>query len=294
MKTIINFRNYDVTITCAVGAGHGTSGHIFEMIEYFYYLRFYHNVNCNIFIPFKFDLNDFYKCVADKYDFTDDEVKIYKDNTYQCDKPRIIDIKTGLFVDGNMYVKNFAGIYKCDKKIFLRCNNNETLDKADIVLQDTRMYDDLKNSTHYVKKILFDKFKKVKNEVQNTAMIYATTNCRRITYEQLEMLSSKYNFEKYIVLSNETFDVPNKFVLKHVPCENLMEKFNTFIYTPLNGSCNRVDCSPRFVAECKYYHKDVIYEIPCFYRGLNVRKYDIENNFDSLFLRKNDDLINFL
>lgn len=288
------FTNYDVTITCAVHAGHGMSGHIFEMIEYFYYLKFYHNVNCNIFIPFKFKLSDFFKCLTEKYDFTNYEMQEYQKNTFQCDNPKIIDVNIGLFVDGNMFVKKFTGAYKCKKAVFLRCNNNETLDKADVILQDMRMYDDIPKSSHYVKKILFNKFKKIDSVKTKTALIYATTNCRKVSYDTLENISKKYSFNNYLVLSNEMIDVPEKFKVELVPIKNLFTRFDTYIYTPLEGSCLKTDCSPRFIAECKFYDKKVIYEIPYFYRGLDIRKYDIENNFKSLFLTKDDNLIKFL
>ena len=63
MKHIFDFRNYDLTLACEIDARHGISGHIFELIEYFYYFKFWHNVNCNIFIPYEFDINNFKKNV---------------------------------------------------------------------------------------------------------------------------------------------------------------------------------------------------------------------------------------
>jgi hypothetical protein len=81
-----------------------------------------------------------------------------------------------------------------------------------------------------------------------------------------------------------------------MPVENIFEKFDTYIYTPTKGS---FDCSPRFIAECKYYNKNIIYhDIDENYlnvdTGLKFRKYDIDNNFKSLLLNENDEIVSIL
>ena len=292
-KHFWDFKKYDLTLSFAVKAGHGVSGHVFELIEYFYYFRFYHNVNCCIFIPFSTVTEDvFKKCLA-KYDLTKEELNVYMNNTFFDSEPRIIGANTYLVVDGNLYSPLFKGIIKATKKIFLRCNNDETLDKSDIVLQDTRIYKDLPNSVHYVKKILFDKFKKVEDCKTNTGLIYGTTNCRKVDYDYLEEVDKEYNLDDYVVLSNEDFSVPRKFRLLRVPVDNVYSLFQTYIYTDLKGCCT-MDCSPRFIAECRYFNRDVKYFNKFWNLGLKVRKFDIENNFEKLFLTKEDKIIEYL
>ena len=288
-----NFKNYDLTLTCEVKAGHGISGHVFELIEYFYYFRFYHNVNCCIFFPFSSVTEEIFKKCLEKYTFTKEEIDVYNSNTFFDSDPKIIDSNIHLVVDGNLWSPVFKGIIKAKKKIFLMCNNFETLDKADIILQDSRIYEDLPNSFHYVKKILFDKFKKVNECKTNTGLIYGTTNCRKVDYDYLEEVDKEYNLDDYVVLSNEDFSVPRKFRLLRVPVDDVYSLFKTYIYTDLKGTC-KMDCSPRFIAECKYYNRNVKYFNKFWNLGLKVRKYDIENNFEKLFLTKEDKIIDYL
>jgi hypothetical protein len=69
---------------------------------------------------------------------------------------------------------------------------------------------------------------------------------------------------------------------------------SAYIYTPID---RKWDCSPRMIAECKYFGIPVIYDndIDEDYlkidTGLMVRKWDIENNFDSLYLDDSDIII---
>lgn len=288
-----NFKSYDLVLSFSIDARHGVSGHVFELIEYFYYFRFCHNVNCCIFIPSDSLTKEVFSKCLEKYDFTKEEIEVYINNTFFDAHPKIIDSNIHLVVDGNLWSPTFKGIIKATKKIFLRCNNDETLDKSDIVLQDTRIYKDLPNSVHYVKKILFDKFKKVEDCKTNTGLIYGTTNCRKVDYDYLEEVDKEYNLDDYVVLSNEDFSVPRKFRLLRVPVDNVYSLFQTYIYTDLKRTYT-MDCSPRFIAECKYYNREVKYFNKFWSLGLKVRKYDIENNFEKLFLTKEDKIIDYL
>ncbi len=81
-----------------------------------------------------------------------------------------------------------------------------------------------------------------------------------------------------------------------MPVKNIFEKLNSYIYTPTR---DKFDCSPRFIAECRFYNKDVIYhDINENYlkidTGLQYRKYDIENDFKSINLEENDDIIEII
>lgn len=295
MKPIFDFKNYDVTLTCELGARHGISGHIFELIEYFYYFKFWHNVNCNIFIPFEFDINNFKKCL-EKYDFTEFEKQTILNSTTISNDPKIVVSNITVFVDGAINKQGYHCFYKTEKKILIRCNEDRDLARGDVVLQDSRLYGDLPNSVHYVKKLLFDKFKKVPECPTDTALIYATTNCRGLSFEYLNHLKQKYkNIDDFLIISNSQFEVPEKFRLEQVPVDNIFSKFNRYIYTQITSlKCTVADCSPRFVAECKYFNREVLYDIPYFYRGLNVRKFDIDNHFEKLFLTKSDPIINYI
>lgn len=293
----VDLRDYDVVLTTSLTSDHQVSGHLYELIEYFYYLRFYHNVNVCILIPFNLTRENYKVALTSKYDFTEFELETFLLHTKFSLFPKVLIAKTIIFTDGMCYdVKTFRGVVKANKIIHIRCKDIETLDKADVVLQDNRLYPDLKNSVHYVKKVLLSKFKPVSKSPSDVAMLYGTTNCREVTMEIMSELEKRYDFRKFILLSNKEYPVPDKFELKLVPVENIFSLFGTYIYTPLNlkNTCSNFDCSPRFPIECHYYNKQVIYELDSMDVGLRVRQYDIENHFERLFLDKSDTLVNYI
>ena len=149
----------------------------------------------------------------------------------------------------------------------------------------------------------------MKKNNTKTALLYITTNCRKLCDDYLLDVIMNYKFEKYIILTNQPDIYKDKLKdLKNVsfpemPLENIFEKFDTYIYTPTYSVTKRglgcFDCSPRFIAECKYYDKEVIYdnideEYLKIDTGLKYRKLDIENNFESIILKENDDVIDII
>lgn len=276
-----NFKKYDVVITTSYETKHGISGHLFEMVEYFYHLNFHKNIKSCILISDGTTEEEFFGSVNDKYEFTKEEYAILKDNTFFIYHPKIIICNTILIVDGSFRFKN-CDIF-CNKKIVFRCKENEDLSKADIVLQDNEIYNSLPNSIHYKKKILFSKFKKIESTVVDCAMLYATTNSRELSYNDLENIS-RLNYNNYVVLSNKQINVPEKFRIINVPAKNLFSLFNIYLYTK---TTTHIDCSPRFVAECKFYDKKVKY-LTVIDKGLEVRIKDLEKGI--VELNENDDI----
>lgn len=284
---LCNLKNYDITLTTSFETKHGISGHLFEMIEYFWHLVFHKKLNVSILISDGTTSDEFFSCIDNKYDFSDKEIKIIKENTYFKYQPMTIIANTIIFVDGSLRVKN-ADIF-ASKKIFLRCSDDSFLDKADLVLQDYDLYDKLDNSINYKKKLLFSKFKKNNSSNNsNIAMFYTTSNMRKLTKDDIFTISQKYSFDKYIVLSNQKMELPEHIELLSIPVNNLWDKFNTYIYT---GSTNlsKIDCSSRFIAECNFYKKNVIYNNIQLDKGLEVRRFDIENNIN-IELKEDDEI----
>jgi len=277
----------DLCITCGLRTHHGVSGHVFELIEYFYYFYFYHGVDTMILVPFPIEPKNFFECL-DKYDFNPNEIETIKGRTIFNSDVQLIYCRNIIFTDGE--IDNCKILSK--NIIFLRCNSLKDLDRANLILQDNRLYNERTNSVHYVKKILLSKFKRIDCQ-SDSALIYGTTNCRSLSYDDLINIDKKYNFNRYILITNKIQDVPSNFELKLAPVQNLFSLFKTYIYTKLNYSDYPFDCSPRFPVECHYYNKDFILDSPLI-RGLDVRLYDIQNNFDSLFLNKNDRIIDYL
>ena len=150
-----------------------------------------------------------------------------------------------------------------------------------------------------MKKILLDRYKSVENDMTNTALIYATKNCRRLTNAQIDKIVHTYKFDRYILVT----DVPDVYKQSHdnvitlrPPVKNLFEKFDTYIYTP---TLMKWDGSPRFPVECNHYHKGVLYyAIGDQYlehdRGLYIRMQDIKDRYDSLSLKQTDDILNII
>ena len=281
---LVNLKSYDLTLTQSWETNHGISGHLFEIIEYFYHFKFHKNLNVCMLLADGITLGQF-KIALKKYNFTNKEHSIIIKHCIFAHNPRVVLANDMIFVDGSLRTLN-ADIL-CKRKILLRCGDDEYLEEGDIVLQDYDLYEPLPNSVHYKKKILFSKFKEIKKS-NDAIMFYATSNSRALTYNDLEQLTSKYKSYKYILLTNKEFDVPNNIELMLVPVTSLWETFSTYVYTKLLDS-TKIDCSSRFIAECKFYNKEVIYDLETFDRGLTVRMEDL-NNMEIITLNKSDEI----
>lgn len=271
---------------------HGICGHTFEVIDYFYILKKYFKVG--ILLCEDTDWFSFEAALRSKYAFTEQEILDFKKNTVFASRPKIVRGKNILLTDGG--VVNMQDVTLLFDNIFyFACGNKEVKDnnKDNVwILQDDRVYDAvLKNGVNYKKKILFDKLKPISFS-KNRALVYATKNCRNIeSYQEL----TQYSDSILAITNQENKPEPIggfEFVLP--PVENLFEQFSTYIYTPVP---RKWDCSPRFIAECKYYGKQVIYHNIDYWDqdlGLYWRKWDLDNDFNSLFLKDNDSIVEIL
>lgn len=270
---------------------HGICGHTYEVIEYYFILKEHFKVG--IFFAEKFDLD------LSKYDFTDKEISdLHKDITWG-DKPSLLRGSNILFVDGGV-VNNEDKTLFFDNIIYFACGNKEIKDNTKhnvYVLQDDRVYEPVAvNGINYKKKILFSRFKRLFRPNLRNVLIYGTKNCRNVPLSLYKKFSKKYRTSTILAITNEENkqeDFDNvKFLIP--PVEDLFSKFQLYIYTPID---RKWDCSPRFLAECKYYNKDVIYYKIDYWdedKGLYWRKWDIDNDFESLYLTKEDDIIPIL
>lgn len=285
-SVLCNIKSYDLCLTTSFETKHGISGHLFEMIEYFYHFKFHKNLNVCILISDGTTEYEYFTAIESKYKFTTEELGIFKNNTIFKFQPMTIIGNNIIFVDGSLRMKNCEIL--CKQKIFLRCSEDDYLDKADLILQDYELYDKLNNSKNYKKKLLFSKFKEINKSVEDTGMFYATSNTRILTKENLEELTEKHKFSKYIILSNIDLDVPENVEVLKVPLPNLWETFSTYIYTGLTNP-NKIDCSPRFIAECFHYKKDVIYNSYRVHKGMEIRRNDILTGVN-IELKENDEI----
>lgn len=271
---------------------HGICGHTFEVIDYYYILK--HNFRVGILLAEDIDWPTFESSIRSKYAFSDQEILDIKNNTVFENRPSLVSGRNILFTDGGV-VNMSAVTLLFDNVFYFACGNKEIKnnDKKNVwILQDDRVYEPVKlNGVNYKKKILFDKLKSI-GPAPDKILLYATKNCRDIDdYDQfrsygkpLLVITNKENKPKD--REGFTFVVP--------PVEDIFEQFSTYIYTPIK---RKWDCSPRFIAECKYYGKPVIFHNIDYWEedhGLRWRQWDIENDFDSLYLRDSDDLVNIL
>lgn len=271
---------------------HGVCGHTFEVIDYYYILKDYFKTG--ILLAEDIDWNAFEFIIRSKYDFTDLEIADIKSNTVFADRPTLVKGKNILFTDGGI-INNADKTLLFNSIIYFACGNKEIKDnnKDNVyILQDNRVYEPVKkNGIDYKKKILFDRLKPI-TQSKDAVLVYATKNCRDLAdYEQLRhygnnilVITNEEN--KPLDLAGFTFVVP--------PVDNLFEQFITYIYTPVN---RQWDCSPRFIAECKHYGKNVVFHNIDYWdvdHGLRIRQWDIEHDYDSLNLTHTDNIINIL
>jgi len=271
---------------------HGICGHTFEVIDYFYILQ--HDFKVGILLCEDIDWPTFESSIRNKYSFSEDEIAHIKSSTVFSNRPTLVKGKNILFTDGG--VINMQSVTLLFDNIFyFACGNKEIKDndKSNVwILQDNRVYAPVKcNGIDYKKKILFEKLKPIGSS-KDAVLVYATKNCRSLdSYEELlqygnNILAITNTENKPKDISGITFVVP--------PVIDLFEQFTTYVYTPVT---RKWDCSPRFIAECKYYGKQVVFHNIDYWDedlGLYWRNWDIENDFDSIRLTHRDDIINLL
>lgn len=280
---IANFSEYDLVITYSWGHNdHGICGHTFEAIEYYWILK--HHFKCALFFAEEIDVDFLLKS---KYNFTEGEREELLKDTYFIHKPKLIVAKNILFTDGGMHKLKHI-VVKANNKIAFTCSNFELAGYT--VLNDNRIYS--KQDYNYKKKILFDKLKTISTE-QNKTLLYATNNCRAITDTMYKDLTTRD--EEFLCLVNQ---VPREsytnIEFKVVPIDNIFEQFNKYMYTPVP---RQFDCSPRFLAECRWYGKEIeFYNIDYWEKdlGLKYRWYDIENDFKSIELTIQDEIVDII
>ena len=241
-------------------------------------------------------LDEFIRVIQDKYDFNRSELIDITLNTRFENRPKLVRGKNILFTDGG-YINNKNVTLLFDDIFYFACGNKDivNINEENIhVLFDIRVYDyEEMYGFNYKKKILFDRLKKPTKE-SNNILLYATKNCRALNADYLKMLSNNMPCDNILCLVNEI--PPEKYsniTFSVLPYNNLMDNFDTYIYTPVD---RKFDCSPRLIAECAYFDKRVVYDIDYWEEdlGLSWRKFDIEWNWDSLVLKEDDEIINYL
>lgn len=293
---------------------HGICGHFFEVIDYYLILSKFFKTE--ILISEDINMPDLVKALS-KY--KPDLVKDIYDNI-RFERPRIYDCPNSIiiFTDGNINITNIYNVKKiilfpCGTKDYSQLVKYNPLSPKGLLNKILFMVDyrlnyilpELSNSIDYVKKINFDALLPINKRDKDVSLyykiLYATSNCKLITKEKIQSyLDNLLADEILYVLVNEgspLLDDPiidNQVYYKVVPVPDLFNIMSEYIYTPIE---RKWDCSPRMIAECKYFGIPVIYDDDInedylkIDTGLMARKWDIENNFESLYLNDNDTII---
>jgi len=290
MSAIVKLENKDLWLTYSwSNNNHGICGHTYEVIDYWYILK--DKMNVGIVLCEDIDSDTLFKAVRCRYNFNTLEISELENSVVFHNRPKIL---TGgskiLFTDGGIVnMSNVTLLY--DKIYYMACGNKQVKDnnKDNVyILQDDRVYERVKkNGIHYVKKILFDKLKKPRGQLNNT-LVYGTKNCRHI-----EDYSDLHQYGNLLIVTNKE-NKPKGLVSLQPPVPDIFRLFKTYVYTPV---ARKWDCSPRFLAECVYFNKEVIFHNIDYWEedhGLRVRWDDIQNNFESLYLKEDDPIIEIL
>ncbi len=285
--SLVNLRNYDLVITTSFGFKFGICGHLFEMIEYYWAIKNWTNLNPCILLSDGTTIDEFNIALNTKYD------NLVVENLIYHPFPKLLLSKNLLIVDGSsrldnseIYTDNFF-LFRCHEKNYDFYINN----KAQCHLfQDFEIYDDIPkkiNVFDYKKKLLYSKFKKINDDVENSVMFYLTDVSRFMSEETITEISNKYSFNNTVVFTNKP-ELYTKIKTYKVPVPDMWNKFSTYVYTKLPG---KKDCSNRFILECMHYDKEVVYDIDYYDKALEIRKKDGIKNTS---LEQGDFFINYI
>lgn len=284
---------YDLTITYSwrENISHGICGHLFEMVEYYYILKNHFKVCMMICEDISWSYIE--TTIRSKYTFTDTEILDMKNNILFFDYPRIIKGQSLLMVDGS-FSTTTNKVLAFDNIMAFPCNDLMFQSMDDVVVfQDDRIYDKGHNTINYRKKILFSKYKTIDHSKRQN-LLYATTQAKQIPLDYYKKLEELYDGDFLLLSENKIDGVSERFIQDEMPISDFFEQFDRYVYTP---TPQKRDCSPRLLAECKFYGKDVEYfniDYLDVDLGLRYRIEDIENNFGDIFLQDGDDLIHLL
>jgi len=269
----------------------GINGHVYEIIEYYHILKDHFRVAIALCEP-SLNKKHLLAAIQDKYDFTQQEIDELMNDTFEFDNPKILKGKALFLVDGN-FTKLASNYLYFDHIMSFACGDFKFQTMPHItVFQDCRFYPHVEHGVDYIKKILFSRYNQLTANPQNVNLVYVTQGPREITPEVFADLE-QYPGD-FLVLTDINIDkslISNRFSVLEMPVYDLFNTFSTYIYTPV---VRQFDCSPRFIAECKWYDKPVIYHNIDYWEhdcGLRWRKRDIDNNFESIHLTSEDSIV---
>lgn len=304
MSKILNIVEYDLVFTTSFEHEFGISGHLYEMIEY-YFVSKKNNINSAILLSDGSSIELLEKSIREKYDFTESEIRDIIDHTIVCHRPKIIKANNICLVDGSprffdaVIIAENMFLFRCDLADHSYYHNHKSIKKVHL-LQDFKLYSEQFNEldievVDYMKKLLWNKYIKPANTITNTALLYMPTNCKALAVEEVESIINRYAFDHYLVITSkpELYKLlsSDEVTVEMIPVANLYERFDTYIYTRVP---RKLDCSPRFIVECAVFNKDIIYDIDYIDKGVDRRREAIADGVDTLLLTENDFFVEYV
>jgi hypothetical protein len=304
MSKIVNLTQYDLVFTSSFENVHGISGHLYEMIDY-YYITTTAGIKSAMLLSDGTTRDMLTTAVLEKYDFTDTEVQAMLDSTIECYQPKIIIANQLCVVDGSprfgscTIYADHVWLMRCAAKDYSYFHEHKSIKKTHL-LQDfnlyTERYEDIDiDVVDYTKKILWSKYKSPTTSSKNAGLLYLTTNCRGIDLDAIRQVISKQQCDSYLIVTNDIAKYQplqsDTVRVEQAPVKDILSQFDTYIYTAIP---TQFDCSPRFIVECAVFGKDVVYEIDYIDPGIECRKAAMSKDLNSLLLTTQDDFIKYI
>jgi hypothetical protein len=293
-KLVILDKAYDLFLAYSWGSvSQGVSGHLYECIEYYHILKKHMKVGI-LMCKSELTADAIRTAVEDKYDFTEYEVNELLSDVHFFDSPKVLKGNNLLLVDGNF--TKLRDIHLLFKNIMaFPCSDRRfaTMDNITVFL-DKRIYGEGIHKTNYVKKILFSRYKQIEDVKSTANLVYNKKGPRDLGNDIYKELEEQYSGDFLVVTNAEAEGLSNRFIVLEPPIKDLFRQFGTYIYTPIP---KKFDCSPRFIAECKWYGKEVVYHNIDYWgidKGLYYRFLDIQNDFNSIQLKEDDEIIDLV
>jgi hypothetical protein len=126
------------------------------------------------------------------------------------------------------YYRTARVIDLCDREVYPNCEGN-----------------------HFEKTVDFDIYKPPVDDVQFKYLFLGTSKRYYLTVDKI---ISKFPDHGILIYDQKDDYINPKNNHLQVPVENLMGRFDTYVYTKEN-----FDPAPRLIQECKYYGKNMIY-----------------------------------
>jgi hypothetical protein len=173
--------------------------------------------------------------------------------------------------------------------------------KESKLLYDERIFHSEGRYKQYRKKILFDKYRKNQFDCKYDYMINLSLVERRYSKDfminLIKGLPPDSKIAAYTDNKNKHYyswlrAFKSQITFYEPPIRNFMSLFKTFVYIPyVDGH----DSTPRLIPECKFYGKDILMYTDGFHKsGGHYRYNDTINDFDSLWLKEDDEIISII